>query len=60
MQSRNLVGICLVRCLNVRYKQTAWSVSPETTGHIINTKDVKKQEAVLSLKYIEVVLQVKT
>ena len=44
------VGICLVRCLNSKHRQTAWSVSSETTGDITNTKNVKKQEAVLSFE----------
>ena len=41
------VGISLVRCLNLTHRQT---VSSETTGDIIDTKDVKKQEAVLSFE----------
>ena len=44
------VKICLVRWLNLKHTQTAWSVSSETTGDIINTKDFKKQEAVLSFE----------
>ena len=44
------VGICLVRYLNLKHRQTAWSVSSETTGDIINTKNVRKQEAVLSFQ----------
>ena len=41
------VGICLVRGVNLKHRQTAWSVSSETAGDIINTKVIKKQGAVL-------------
>ena len=41
------VGISLAWCLNLTHRQT---VSSETTGDIIDTKDVKKQEAVLSFE----------
>ena len=44
------VGICLVRCLNLKHRQTVWRVSSETTGDIIKTKNVKKQEAVFSFE----------
>ena len=50
------VGIFLVRCLNSKHRQTAWSVSSETTGDTINTEDVKKKRQYCLLKCIEVVL----
>ena len=39
-----------MRCLNLRHRQTAWIGSSEKTGDVINTKDAKKQEAVLSFE----------
>ena len=41
------VGICLVKCLNSKHRQT---VSSETTGDIIDTENVKKQEALFSFE----------
>ena len=45
-----LCKVCLVKCLNLKHRQRAWSVSSETTGDIINIKNVKKQETVLSFE----------
>ena len=41
------VGIGLVKCLNSKHRQT---VSSETTGDIIDTENVKKQEALFSFE----------
>ena len=42
------VGIWLIKCLNFKDRKTTWCVSSETTSDIINTKDGKKKEALLS------------
>ena len=48
------VVLCLLRCLNLKNRQTEWSVSSETTGDLINTKNVKKQELLELLLYSEI------